>query len=73
MHHYFDQLSTLLMEIDAILNARPLTYVQDDMDGAAYTVCLLITGIYFEVSSTYEALTRKVQNHRHLLSQFTTQ
>jgi len=36
----FDQLNTLLVEIEAILNARTLTYVQDDMDGATYTLSL---------------------------------
>ena len=34
----FDQLSTMLIEIECILNSRPLTYVEDDTSGLTYTL-----------------------------------
>ena len=38
----FEELRTLLVEVEALLNARPLTYVQEDDDGVSYTLSLLI-------------------------------
>ena len=34
----YDQLQTLITEVESIINARPLTYVQDDIDGISYTL-----------------------------------
>ena len=34
----FDQLNTLLIEIEGVLNSRPLTYVEDDTAGISYTL-----------------------------------
>jgi len=34
----FDQMNTLLVEIEGILNSRPLTYVEDDTGGIGYTL-----------------------------------
>ena len=33
-----DQLLTFLIEVDAVINAYPLAYVQDDVDGISYTL-----------------------------------
>lgn len=80
----YDELNTLLVEIELVVNSRPLTYMEDDQDGASYTLFpwYLINGRrvtntandnHFEVISTNESLTRRARHHRHLLHQFTDQ
>ena len=80
----YDELHTLLSEVEAVVNSRPLTYVEDDQDGVTYTLCPshLINGRritstpnggHFEVVSTNASLTRRAKHHRHLLRQFTVQ
>ena len=34
----FDQLNTLLIEIEYVLNSRPLTYIEDDTGAISYTL-----------------------------------
>lgn len=80
----YEQLNTIIVEIEAVINACPLTCIADDQDGISE--CLspshLIYGRRitampnsesFEVLSTYQSLTRKLKHHRHLLKQFTNQ
>ena len=80
----YEQLHTLIVEVETIMNSRPLTYIADDQDGV--TGCLspshLINGRrltsmpnseHFEVVSTYHSLTNKLKHHRHLLNQFINQ
>lgn len=80
----YDELHTLLIEVESVVNSRPLTYVEDDQDGVTYTLCPshLINGRritstpnggHFEVISTNASLTRRSKHHRHLLQQFTIQ
>ena len=75
-------MNTLLIEIEGVLNSRPLTYVEDDTAGISYTLSPshLIYGrkitsnpncSHFEVVSTNEALTKRARIQRHLLQQFT--
>ena len=70
--------------MEAVINSRPLTYVEDDQDGVSYTLSPshLANGrrvtntpndSHFEVMSTNSSLTRKARHHRHLLQQFTGQ
>ena len=72
----FEELGTI------IINARPLTYVCDDLDGVnfALTPSHLINGRrlqntanskHFEIITTYEALMRRSRNQKRLLNQFT--
>ena len=79
-----DQLSTLLVEVEAVINSRPLTYVEDDQDGISYTLSPshLINGRritqspnggHFEIISTNASLSKRAKHHRHLLQQFTSQ
>ena len=76
----YDQLQTLLVEVEAVINARPLTYVLDDIDGICYAVSPshLIYGCkihpndsHFDITSTHATLTKRYKNQRHLLNQFT--
>ena len=77
----YEELTTLLVEVESIINARPITYVYDDVDGVSYplTPSQLISGYnttrspngrHFEVISTNESLTRRAKYHRRLLQEF---
>ena len=83
-HLTYEQLHTLIVEVEAIVNSRPLTYIADDQDGitGSLSPSHLINGRritsmpnseHFEVVSTYQSLTNKLKHHRHLLNQFTNQ
>ena len=76
-----DQLQTLLTEIEAIVNSRPLTYTYDDAEGLSYTISpshLLygqrITNLpndsIYEVVSTHESLIRRCKQQKHIFRQF---
>ena len=77
----YSELSTLLVEIEAVINSRPLTYVFDDSDGISYplTPSQLINGRnlemwpnerHLEIVSNYETLSKRGRFHRKLLTQF---
>ena len=74
----FEELWTLIIEVKAVINARPLTYVHDDSEGIDYAITpshliygrkitSLPNGNPFELVSTYETLTRRMKGHRILL------
>ena len=77
-----DELSTVIVEIESIINSRPLTYVFDDSEGISFplTPSQLIngrnldcspSGSYFEVVNTYEGLSKRARYNRKLLKEFT--
>ena len=72
------------MEIEAVVNSRPLTYVEDDAEGISQplTPSHLVNGRkiantpnseYFDIVSNNETLTRRARHHKRLLSQVTKQ
>ena len=76
------EMSTLLVEIEAVMNARPITYVYGDNESISYplTPSDLIYGRritfspnsqHYEIMSTYSSLTKRLKHHRFLLGQFT--
>ena len=80
----FDELNTILIEIEAVINSRPITYVYDDEESISYplTPSDLIYGrritctpnaSHYEIVSTNESLTRKARHHKHVLRRLTTQ
>ena len=80
----FDELCTVLVEIEGVINSRPLTYVYDDIESISYplTPSDLIYGrritstpnaTHYEVISTNHSLTKKSRHHRHVLQQLTNQ
>ena len=67
-----EELSTLLNEIEGLINARPLTYVYDNEESISYplTPSDLIYGRrvtatqnsqHFEITSTYDSLTKRLK------------
>ena len=78
-----EELRTVLVEIESVLNARPLTYVFDDGEGVSYpitpsqlsygrNVMLTPNDSHLEVDSTQELLTKRAKHHRKLLADFGT-
>lgn len=78
----YDELQTTMVEIEAIVNARPLTYVYDDEESifTPLTPSHLITGRritsapsnqHFEVVSVNQTLTKRAKHHQQLQHQFT--
>ena len=78
---HLDELNTLMIQVESVINSRPLTYVHDDIEGISYPLCpshllygrrMLITanGLHSEVISTYETLTRRAKHHHLVISQF---
>ena len=75
----FEETNTVLIEVESVANARPLTYVEDDQDGLSYMLSpsYLLHGRqitclgHFEIVSTHSALTKKYKHQQKLLSQFT--
>ena len=77
----FEELRTLLIEVEATLNNRPLTYMYDDENGISYplTPASLIYGrrilhatneAHTDVTSTTCALTNRAKYYYNLLNQW---
>ena len=75
-----DELSTIIIEVESVINSRPITYLYDDTEGIsrALSPSHLIYGRrilddpydnVFEIAITQESLIRKASYHRHLLKE----
>ena len=80
----FEELRTILVEIEATLNNRPLTYVYDDEQGVSFplTPANLIYGrriettpneSQYEIVSTNKSLTRRAKYQSRVLKNFKDQ
>ena len=72
----FDQLNTTLVEVEAIINSRPLTYAHDDIEGVRYSISpshlmygrrivSLPNSEVFEVTRTHNSLVKKSKQQKH--------
>lgn len=80
----YDELSTILIEVEGLINARPITYIFDDEESISYPLCpshliygrritAMPSSEHYEVVSTYYSLTKRARHQRKLLQQFTKQ
>ena len=80
----FEEMRTVLIEIEATLNNRPVTYLYHDEQGISYplspasliygrTIATTPNDKQFEIGCTHQSLTRRQKYHRRLLSEFTNQ
>ena len=78
----WEELSTLIVEVECIINSRPITYLCNDQDGVTTSlspshliygrkITALLNSQTFEVISTHKTLTRRAKLQKHILSQFT--
>jgi hypothetical protein len=79
----YDELLTVLIEIEGIINARPITYVYDDVESVSYAlstsqlingrrICSRPNSQHYEIVSTNASLTKRARRHKQILCQFTT-
>ena len=79
----YDELLTVLTEIEGVINARPITYVYDDEESVSYALtpsqliygrrlCSNPNSQHYEIFSTNASLTRRARYHRQILRQFTS-
>ena len=79
----YDELLTILTEIEGVINARPITYVYDDEESVSYALtpsqliygrrlCSNPNSQHYEIFSTNASLTRRARYHRQILRQFTS-
>ena len=77
----YDELFTILTEVESIVNDRPITYVYIAVKAISYALSpsQLVDGrrlantpnsAHFESVSTYSSLTRRAKNHRRILEHF---
>ena len=80
----YDELQTIVVEIEGLINARPLTYVYDDVESVSFPlspshlvygrrITTMPNSEHYEIQSTYQSLTKKAKHHRNLLQRFTNQ
>ena len=80
----YDELNTVLVETESIINSRPLTYIYGNDQSVSHPltpshlingrqISLLPNDEHFEIISTHKTLTRRQQHHKRLLEQFAKQ
>jgi hypothetical protein len=80
----YDELQRLVVEIEGIVNARPITYVYDDTESISFSltpshivygrrITTMPNSEHYEIVNTYQRLTRRAKYHRNLLERITKQ
>ena len=80
----FEELRTLLVEMEATINNCPITSIYDDENALSYTLTPskliygrqlvnFVNGRQFELSSTHSTLSKRANHHIHMLGQFAKQ
>ena len=78
----YNELNTLIVEVECIINSRPITYLYDDQEGITThlspshliygrKITALPNSQTYEVIYTHRSLTRRAKLQCHVLSQFT--
>ena len=79
----YDELNTIIIEIESLINARPITYDQESIDESilyALSPSQLLYGRrltsmpndeLYEIQSTIRSLTRRARHQRNVMQQFT--
>ena len=79
----YDELRTAVVDIEAIINARPLTYVSDDEESLSSPVtpshlindrrvAIAPNNQHFEIVIVNKSLTKRAKHHQRFLQQFTS-
>ena len=69
-----DELTTILTELKSVINARPITYVYDDVESVSYAlITAMPNGSHHDVASMISTLSRRAQHQRNVLQKFITQ
>jgi len=74
----YDELHTILVEVESLINSRPITYIYDDEESISYAltpshllygrrITNMPNGVHNEIISSYNTLTRKAKYHYNLL------
>jgi hypothetical protein len=77
----YDKMNTVLVEMERVINSRPITYVYDDREALSYaltpsylingrSISTIPSGQHYDVISTNQTLTRRLRHQRRLLQQF---
>jgi hypothetical protein len=80
----FEELRTVIVEIESTLNSRPLTYIYDEQEGVSYPLtpsCLIYgrritttpSDSHFEIACTNKTLTKRAKYQNRVLKNFTDQ
>lgn len=78
----FEELRTVLVEIESVINTRLITYINDDADSISYHLtpsgCIygrrtssISNSAHYEIISTYKPFTRRARHYKSLLQQST--
>lgn len=77
----YNELNTVLIEIETIVNAQPLTYIEDGEDGLNYSltsshlingkkICTMFNSQHHENIGTHNILTKKYKSQRNFKKAF---
>ena len=80
----YDELNTILIEVEGLITAPPIAYIFDNNESISYPlspshliygrrITAMPSSEHYEVVSTYHSLTKRSRHQRRLLQQFMKQ